>query len=118
MPFDSMPVTDRPIRLVALDPTLRRFGPTSESCDCAGFRPIPAWHSGRDPEHVGATIGVLARARELIADERRWCRRSFARGWGGIPVPAKSTHAQRLCTLGGVRVSAHAVGMQALEART
>src|SRR2546423_7621635 len=29
---------------------------------------------------------VLARARELIADEQRWCRRSFARGWAGIPV--------------------------------
>ena len=118
MPFDSMPVTDHPIRLVALDPTLRRFGPTSESCDCAGFRPMPAWHSGRDPDHVGATIGVLARARELIADERRWCRRSFARGWGGIPVSAKSTIAQRFCALGAIMRAAHELGMRAEDART
>ena len=118
MPFDSMPVTDRPIRLVALDPTLRRFGPTSESCDRAGFRPIPAWHALREPNRIGITIDVLARARELIADERRWCRRSFARGWGGIPVSAKSTIAQRFCALGAIMRAAHELGMKAEDART
>src|SRR4051794_7089887 len=117
MPFDSMPVTDRPIRLVALDPTLRRFGPTLESCDPAGFRPIPAWHALREPNRIGVSIAVLARARELIADEGRWCRGSFARGWVGLPVPAKSAIAQRFCALGAIMRAAHESGAPAEDAR-
>jgi len=67
-----------------------------QSPDAAGFRPIPAWHSVTDAERVGETIGVLAR-RELIADERRGCRRSFARGWGGMPVSAIHHLRRLLC---------------------
>jgi hypothetical protein len=85
--FDATPLSQRPRRLLALDPSLLTFGAMPQSPDAAGFRPIPAWHSVRDAERVGETIGVLAR-RELIADERRGCRRSFARGWGGMPVSA------------------------------
>ena len=118
MPFDATPVSEHPRRLLALDPSLLAFGEMLQSPDAAGFRPLPAWHSVRDPEHVGATIGVLARARELIADERRWCRRSFARGWGGIPVSAKSTIAQRFCALGAIMRAAHELGMKAEDART
>src|SRR6266496_138406 len=99
MPFDSMPVTDRPIRLVALDSTLGRFGPRLQSYDPAGFRPIPAWHALRESNRIGITIDGPARARELIADEQRWCRGSFARGWAGRPVPAKSAIAQRFCAV-------------------
>ena len=90
MPFDATPVSEHPRRLPAVDPSLLAFGEMPQSPEAAGFRPVPAWHLARDPERVGDTIGVLARARELIADEGRWCRRSFARGWGGIPVSAKS----------------------------
>src|SRR5436190_210334 len=74
MPFDATPVIERPRRLLALDPSLLAFGAMPQNPDAAGFRPLPAWHSARDPEHVGATIGVLARARELIADDRCGCR--------------------------------------------
>ena len=118
MPFDSMPITDRPIRLGALDPTLRRFGPSSQSSDPAGFRPIPAWHALRASNRVSVTIGVLARARELIADEQRWCRGSFARGWVGLPVPAKSAIAQRFCGLGAIMRAAHELSAPAEEACT
>jgi hypothetical protein len=110
MPFDSMTMIDRPVRLVALDPTLRTFGPSVEGPGSAGFRPIPAWHPVRDPNRIGLAIGILARARELIADDERWCRRSFARGWAGIPVPAKSAVAQRFCALGAVMRAAHELG--------
>ena len=61
MPFDSMPITDGPIRLVALDSTLRCFGPKLENCDAAGFRPIPAWHALREKNRIAVTIAVLAR---------------------------------------------------------
>src|SRR3954454_14440399 len=118
MPFDATPLSEPPRRLLALDPSLLAFGAMPQSPEAAGFRPIPAWHSARDPERVGETIGVLARARELIADERRWCRRSFARGWGGIPVSAKSTIAQRFCALGAIMRAAHELGMKAEDART
>jgi hypothetical protein len=118
MPFDATPVSERPRRLLALDPSLLAFGTMPQTPDAAGFRPLPAWHSARDPERVGETIGVLARARALIADERRWCRRSFARGWGGIPVSAKSTIAQRFCALGAIMRAAHELGLPAENART
>jgi hypothetical protein len=85
--FDATPLSQRPRRLLALNPSLLTFGAMPQSPDAAGFRPIPAWHSVTDAERVGETIGVLAR-RELIADERRGCRRSFARRWGGMPVSA------------------------------
>ena len=89
-----------------------------QSPDAAGFRPVPAWHSARNVEHLGETIGVLARARELIADEPRWCHRSFARGGRGIPVSAKSTIAQRFCALGAIMRAAHELGVPAEDART
>jgi hypothetical protein len=70
MPFDATPVIERPRRLLALDRSLLAFAATPQSPDAAGFRPVPTWHSARDPERVGETIGVLARTRELIADEQ------------------------------------------------
>jgi len=118
MPFDATPVSEHPRRLLALHPSLLAFGAMPQNPEAAGFRPLPAWHSARDPEHVGATIGVLARARELIADERRWCRRSFARGWAGVPVSAKSTIAQRFCALGAIMRAAHELDVPAEDART
>ena len=78
MPFDATPVSERPRRLLALDPSLLAFGAMPQSPEAAGFRPIPAWHSARNVEYLG------------IAGERRWCRRSFARGWGRIPVSRKN----------------------------
>src|SRR5437763_16500391 len=78
MPFDATPVSEHPRRLPAVDPSLLAFGEMPQSPEAAGFRPVPAWHLARDPERVGDTIGVLARARGLIAGEGRWCRRRFA----------------------------------------
>jgi hypothetical protein len=118
MPFDATPVNEHPRRLLALDPSLLTFGAMPQNPEAPGFRPLPAWHSARDAERVGETIGVLSRARELITDERRWCRRSFARGWGGLPVSARSTIAQRFCALGAIMRAAHELSVPAEHART
>src|SRR5438477_12671630 len=96
MPFDCTPIIDAPKRLTAVGPAVRDIGTT----------PWTACGSGRDRSRVGMSAGgrqrlgdafiVLTRARELLADEQRWCKRSFARTWLGIPVPAQSALARRL----------------------
>ena len=103
MPFDGIPVNSTKVRLLALGPDLFAFGPTPAGGEAAAPRAIPAWHSCRRPESLSDTLAVLARARLLLQDERRWCRGSFARGWRGIPVPAGSALARRYCALGAIR---------------
>jgi hypothetical protein len=72
MPFDSAPIIAEPRRLVALDASLLNFGAGPRDSEAAGPRPIPAWHASRDPGRIVGTITVLARARQLIADEQKW----------------------------------------------
>src|SRR5438874_13600971 len=103
MPFDGNPVADAPKRLYAVGSDLLHFGTTpTPPAYTATSRPIPAWHSSRRPEYVGDTLAVLARARELIADERHWCRRSLLSGWFNVPVSPHSAAARRYCALGAI----------------
>src|SRR5437868_4739395 len=44
-------------------------------------RPLPPWYVNRQAESVDAAVAVLSRARDLISDERRWCKRAFAFTW-------------------------------------
>jgi len=74
MPFDCAPIIDAPKSLPALDGDVLDFGTESPKADVIIARPIPAWHASRRPECVGDTLAVLASARALLADERRWCR--------------------------------------------
>jgi len=60
----------------AVHADVRRESPTA-----IRLTSMSAGHVGRRPESVASTIAILRRARDLIADERRWCKRSFARGW-------------------------------------
>src|SRR2546429_8290215 len=89
MPFDATPIgqaeTISPFNRAASDLTARFDIP-----DNPRLRPIPPWHSSLHPERIGGTLRVLMRARELLTDEQRWCRRTYARGWRGIPVPVQS----------------------------
>src|SRR5260221_9722151 len=87
MPFDCTPITNTPIRLHALDGNLLAFGASPLSADATSPRPIPAWHVSRRPETVVDTLAVLARARQLIADEKRWCQGSLARGGQHLSPP-------------------------------
>src|SRR6266513_2829502 len=118
MPFDGTPVANAPKRLYAVGSDLLHFGTTpTPPAYTAPSRPIPAWHSSRRTEYVGDTLAVLARARELIADERRWCRRSFARSWLNVPVPVQSAAARRYCALGAVMYAGRKLGLPVEQAR-
>src|SRR5947207_4696220 len=101
MPFDATPRgqegTISTFNRAAFDVTAR-FNIT----DNPRLRPIPPWHSSLHPERIGGTLRVLMRARELLTDEQRWCRRTYARGWRGIPVPVQSAGAHRFCALGAI----------------
>ena len=98
MPFDGTPVANAPKRLYAVGSDLLHFGTTpTPPAYTATSRPIPAWHSSRRPEYVGDTLAVLARARELIANEQRWCRGSFARSWAKCLAAVQSIVRPRCC---------------------
>ena len=105
MPFDCIPTAETPKRLLAVGDDLLGFAPSSRQAEPARPRPIPAWHSSRRPESIGSTLGVPARARQLIADEQRWCQGSFARTSLKIPVRVQSgtarhsARSERLCVL-------------------
>ena len=116
MPFDCAPIIDAPKSLPALDGDVLDFGTKSPKADVIIARPIPAWHAIRRPECVADTLAVLAMARALLADEQRWCRGSFARGWLDIPVPVRSVFVSRFCMLGAVMRAARKLGLPTVEA--
>ena len=96
MPFDCSPVIDQP-KLPAAAADAR-----SQSIGAVRSRPIPSWYLNTERERVDAAVTVLARAREIISDERRWCKRAFAFTWLDIPVPVGSRYARRFCALGAI----------------
>jgi hypothetical protein len=116
MPFDGRPITNAPIRLRALDGDLLHFGAAAYPTNPPRWRPIPAWHASRRPECIGGTLAVLARARSLIADEQRWCRGSFARGWLDLPVPPQSALANRFCAVGTIMRAGREMGLPTHDA--
>jgi hypothetical protein len=111
MPFDCTPITNAPVRLRALNSNLLDFGASRLPADATNPRPIPAWHSSRRPETVGNTLAVLVRARVLLADEQRWCQRSFARSWLKMPVPPQSALAGRFCAIGAIMRAGRELGL-------
>jgi hypothetical protein len=116
MPFDCTPIIEsRPLPPIEGDVICFRTSPPDAELIVA--RPIPAWHSSRRPEYISDALAVLARARELIADEERWCRRSFARSWLNIPVPVQSVAARRFCAMGAIMHAGRKLGMRVEEAR-
>ena len=121
MPFDGTHIIDHQNRVAV---NVLAFGTRLSKASAVVTRPLPVWHALRRPENVGATIAVLVRARELIGDERLWCKRSFAVGWLGIPVPVRSIFARRYCALGAIMRAGRELGLpaevacQALEWQT
>ena len=77
----------------------------------ASPRAIPPWCVNRRTECVASAVAVLSRARELIADERRWCKRAFAVAWLDIPVHAGSRFARRYCALGAIKRAGRELGL-------
>src|SRR6266478_1059458 len=101
MPFDSMPIIGAPRRSFTVDGAALDFG-LSPPTDGLRARPIPRWHSSLHAERIDSTLTILTRARELIGDEQHWCRRTYARGWRGLPVPVQSSAAHRFCAVGAL----------------
>jgi len=115
MPFDSTPIIELPKRPFSVDGGVLDFGLTGPKT--GGLRPIPRWHSSLHAERIDSTLTVLSRARELIDDERRWCRRTYSRGWKGLPVPVQSSAAQRFCAVGALLRAGRELGLPFEDAR-
>jgi len=103
MPFDCTPVIDQTKQIP--DAAVAALGLTviARSTGPVRSRPLPPWYVNRQPESVDAAVAVLSRARVLISDERRWCKRAFAFTWLDIPVTVTSRYARRFCALGAIK---------------
>ena len=110
MPLDFISnITDAELARLAGDAAFE-FANGRDAAAKPAARPLPPWHSSLQPDRIPGSIAVLARARQLIAEEERWCRRTFARGWRGIPVPVQSGAARRFCAIGALLRAAREIG--------
>ena len=116
MPFDCTPVIDQPKQVSIAEVNALSLSALSPSTGAVRSRPIPPWCMNRIPERVDAAVAVLARARELIADERRWCKRAFALTWLDLPVTVGSRYARRFCALGAIKRAGRELGLPVNEA--
>jgi hypothetical protein len=124
MPFDGTPVIDPPKQIP--DPAVDALGISVIAQWTGPVRPspIPPWYVIRRVGSVDAAVAVLSRARDLISDERRWCKRAFAFTWLDIPVPVGSRYARRFCALGAIIRAGRELGLpvdnasRALESQT
>ena len=116
MPFDGTPAIEKQVPSAA-DASFG-IGINSGLPQRASPRAIPPWYVSRRPECVGAAVAVLSRARELISDERRWCKRAFAVAWLDIPVHAGSRFARRYCALGAIKRAGRELGLPVDDANS
>src|SRR5947209_20319732 len=111
MPFDCTPVIDPPKQIPNTGVDALGISVIARSTGPVRPRPIPPWYVNRQAESVDAALAVLSRARELISDERRWCKRAFAVAWLDIPVHAGSRFARRYCALGAIKRAGRELGL-------
>jgi hypothetical protein len=109
MPFDCTPILEKQVSFAA--GASLGFGINSRLPEPIRFRSLPPWYVSRRPECVDAAVAVLSRARELISDERRWCKRAFAVAWLDVPVHAGSRFARRYCALGAIKRAGRELGL-------
>jgi len=102
MPFDCAPVNDELKQAAATAVEVLGTNFVARSAGAIRARRIPPWYMSRRAEGIDAAVAVLARARELISDERHWCKRAFAFTWLDVPVPVGSRYARRFCALGAI----------------
>jgi hypothetical protein len=111
MPFDCTPIIDLPKQIPNTAVDALGISVIARSTGPVRPRPLPPWYVGKEPQRVDAAVAVLARAREIISDERRWCKRAFAFTWLDIPVPVGSRYARRFCALGAIKRAARELGL-------
>ena len=114
MPFDGTLVIEKQVPSVT-DASLG-IGTNSGLPQRASPRAIPPWCVNRRTECVASAVAVLSRARQLIADERRWCKRAFALTWLDLPVTVGSRYARRFCALGAIKRAGRELGLPVNEA--
>jgi len=102
MPFDCAPVIDEPKQGATTAVEALGTNIIASSAGAVRPRPILPWYMSRRAEGVDAAVAVLSRARDLISDERRWCKRAFAFTRRDIPVTVGSRYARRFCALGAI----------------
>jgi hypothetical protein len=98
MPFDSSTIIEAPRRPLAVHDLVLEFATNPPATDRLKARPIPRWHSS-------------------LHDEQRWCRRTYARGWRGLPVPVQSSAAHRFCAVGALMRAGRELGLSMEDAR-
>jgi hypothetical protein len=112
MPFDCIPVIDPP----------RQVSPAAaDTLDIRGFSPAvplrsrasPTWFVSPQQRGTNTAVAVLTRARDLISEEQRWCKRAFAVTWLDIPVTTGSRYARRFCALGAIKRAARELRLPA-----
>jgi hypothetical protein len=118
MPFDATPIIGYAKSFSNPDGATLDFIGGPAASNSAKLRPIPPWHASLHPERTANTLRVLVRARELITEEQRWCRRTYARGWRGIPVPVQSAGAHRFCALGAIMRAGGELGLPVDDAHS
>ena len=109
MPFDCTPIVDPPKQLSAVvdgDGVRTRILRIATATRC---RPIAAWYESGDA--IRNAAAVLTRARDLISDERYWCKGTLARGWFDVPVPVQSRFARRFCAIGAIERAGRELGL-------
>jgi len=116
MPFDCTPVIDQPKQVSIAEVNALGITALSPSAVTVRSRPIPTWYVGRQPGSIDTAVAVLTRARELISDERRWCKRAFALTWLDLPVTVGSRYARRFCALGAIKRAGRELGLPVNEA--
>ena len=101
MPFDGTLVIEKQVPSVT-DASLG-IGTNSGLPQRASPRAIPPWCVNRRTECVASAVAVLSRARELIADERRWTFRCMQgrvlRGAIARSAPSNVLVASLVCRL-------------------
>jgi len=114
MPFDGPPVMDPPqqFSLIAGSGVEVRF--VSITAPTTTHNPTRYWYMGR--EAVATAAAVLTKARDLISEERRWCKGTLARGWLDVPVPIHSRFARRFCAIGAIYRAGRDLGLPVNDA--
>jgi len=114
MPFDCTPVIGPPeqFSLYAGSGVEVRF----LSITAPITTPGRARYRNISREAAATATAVLTKARDLISDERRWCKGTLARGWLDVPVPIQSRFARRFCAIGAIYRAGRELGLPVTDA--
>src|ERR1051326_4223583 len=114
MPFDGTPVIEPPkqFSLIAGSGVEVRF----LSITAPTTTPSRDHYRNISREAAPTATAVLTKARDLISDDRRWCKGTLARGWLDVPVSIHSRFARRFCAIGAIYRAGRELGLPVADA--